>query len=83
MVKLPHYYLSWIVAIWNDRVKIEDVLRRVKKERNVLHTMKRQKADWIGHIMSRNCFLQRVIKGKIEGRKDVETDVTNQGMTLG
>jgi len=26
------------------------------------------KANWIGHILRRNCFLKRVIEGKIEGR---------------
>ena len=35
---------------WSDRVRNEDVLRRVKEERNILHTMKRRKANWIGHI---------------------------------
>jgi len=34
---------------WTDRVKNE-VLHRVKEERIILHTVKRRKADWIGHI---------------------------------
>jgi hypothetical protein len=28
--------------------------------------IKRRKADWIGHILCRNCFLKRSIEGKIE-----------------
>ena len=28
-------------------------------------------ANWIGHILRRNCLLQRVIKGKIKGRIEV------------
>jgi len=40
----------------------------VKEERNVLHTVKRRKANWIGHILHRNCLLKRVIEGKVEGR---------------
>jgi hypothetical protein len=32
------------------------------------HTIKRRKADWIGHILSRNCLLKHVIEGKLEGR---------------
>jgi hypothetical protein len=52
-------------------VIIEDVLRRVKGERNNLHAIKRRKANWIGHGWHRNCFLKHVIEGKIEGRTEV------------
>jgi hypothetical protein len=36
-------------------------------ERNIVHTIKRRKANWSGHILCRNCFLKLVIKGKVEG----------------
>jgi hypothetical protein len=49
-------------------VRNEEVLHRVKEERNVLHTIKRRKANWIGHILRRNCLLKHVIDGKLEGR---------------
>jgi hypothetical protein len=52
---------------WTDRVRNEEVLHRVKKERNILHTIKRRKANWIGHILRRNCLLKFVIEGKLEG----------------
>jgi hypothetical protein len=29
--------------------------------------IRKRKANWIGHILRRNCLLQRVIEGKIEG----------------
>ena len=29
--------------------------------------MLKRKANWIGHILPRNCLLQRVIEGKIKG----------------
>jgi hypothetical protein len=48
---------------WTDRVKNEEVLYRVKEERNSLHTIKRRKAKWIGHILRRNCLLKHVIEG--------------------
>jgi len=32
---------------------------------------KRGKANWIGHILCRNCLLKQVIEGKIEGRLEV------------
>jgi hypothetical protein len=41
---------------------------RVNEERNVLHTIKRRKANWIGHILHRNCLLKHMIEGKLEGR---------------
>jgi hypothetical protein len=52
---------------WTDRVKNEEVLHRVKEERNILHTVKRRKANWMGYILCRNCLLKHVIEGKIEG----------------
>ena len=53
---------------WTDRFRNEDVLHRVKEERNILHTIEKRKANWTGHILSRNCLLKHIIKGKIEGR---------------
>jgi hypothetical protein len=40
-------------------------------ERNILHTVKRWKANWIGHILCRNCLLIHVIEGNIEGKIEV------------
>jgi hypothetical protein len=43
------------------------VLLRVKEQRNILHEISKRKANWIGHILRRNCLLQQVILGKIKG----------------
>jgi hypothetical protein len=56
---------------WTDRVRNEEVLRRVKEERNILHTIRRRKANRFGHILCRDCLLKHVIEGKIEGRIQV------------
>jgi hypothetical protein len=56
---------------WTDRERNEEVLHRVKEERNILHTIKRRKANWSGHILRRNCLLKHVIEGKLEGRIEV------------
>jgi hypothetical protein len=45
----------------------EEVLLTVKEQRNILHAIRKHKANWIGHILRRNCLLQRVIEGKIKG----------------
>ena len=56
---------------WTDHVRNEEVLLRVKEQRNILHEMPTRKANWIDHILRRNCILQQVIEGKIQGGIDV------------
>jgi len=56
---------------WTDHVKNEEVLFRVKEQRNILHKISKRKANWIGHILRRNCLLQRVIEGKMKGGIEV------------
>jgi hypothetical protein len=47
----------------------------VEEKRNILHEISKRKANWIGHILLRNCLLQRVIEGKIKrgNRSDRKT----------
>jgi hypothetical protein len=52
---------------WTDHVRNEEVLLRINEQRNILHEIRKRKANWIGHILCRNCLLQRVIEGKIKG----------------
>jgi hypothetical protein len=54
---------------WTDRVNNEIVLHRLKEERNILHTVRRRKANWLGHILRRNCLLKHIIERKIRGTK--------------
>jgi hypothetical protein len=54
---------------WTDRVNNEAVLHRVKEERNILHTIRRRKANLIGHTLRRNCLLSHIIEGKIIGTR--------------
>jgi hypothetical protein len=62
-------------------VRNEKVLHRFKEERNIPHTIKRRNANWIGHILRRNCILKHVIEGETRGRKNME-DVSSYWMTL-
>jgi len=50
---------------WTDRV-INEVLKRVKEERNILQRIRRIKANSICHIFRRNWLLKCVFKEKIE-----------------
>jgi hypothetical protein len=52
---------------WADRVRNE-VLQRVKEERNILQ---KGKVNCIDHSFRRNCLLNQVIEAKIEGRIEV------------
>jgi hypothetical protein len=51
---------------WTDHVRNEEVLLRVKEQRNIVHEISNRKANCIGHILRRNCLLQRGIEGKIK-----------------
>ena len=50
---------------WTDQVGNDEVFLRVKEQRNILYEIRKRKANWIGHILRRNCILQRVTEGKI------------------
>ena len=56
---------------WTDHVRNEDVLLGVKEQRNILHELRKRTANWIGQILRRNCLLQRVTEGKIQGGIEV------------
>ena len=47
------------------------MLLRVNEQRNILHEIRKRKANWIGHILRRNCLLKQVIEGKIKGEMEV------------
>jgi len=45
--------------------------RSVNEQRNILHEIRKWKANWIGHILHRNCLLKQVIEGRIKGEMEV------------
>jgi hypothetical protein len=54
-----------------DHMRNEEVLLIVNEQRNILHEISKRKANWIGHILLRNCLLQQIIEGKIKGGIEV------------
>ena len=56
---------------WTDHVRSEEVLLRVNEQRNILHEIRKRKANWIGHILRRNCLVKQIIEGKIKGQIEV------------
>jgi hypothetical protein len=51
-----------------ERVRNEEVLHRGKEKGDILHRVQRRKANWIGHMLRRNCLLKHIVEGNIEGR---------------
>ena len=56
---------------WTDHVRNEEVLLTVNEQRNILHEIRKRKANWVCHILCRNCLLKQVIEGKIKGKMEV------------
>ncbi|KAI5738445.1 hypothetical protein M8J77_007179 [Diaphorina citri] len=54
---------------WSDKVRNEEVLRRVGEERTILRTIKKRKRSWLGHILRRDCIQRRIMEGRIEGTR--------------
>jgi hypothetical protein len=46
-------------------VNKEEALKRGEEKRNILHGIKIRKANWIGHVLPRNCLRKHVTEGKI------------------
>jgi hypothetical protein len=57
--------ISWTYQVRNE------VIHRIKEDRNVLNTTKRRKPNWIGHTLRRNCLRKDVIEGKVHGRLEM------------
>ena len=64
---------TWKVLKWDagegwrrSEMRNEVALQRVKEEGNILHAIKRRKANWIGHTLRRNCLPKHSIEGKKE-----------------
>jgi len=56
---------------WTDHVRNGELLLRVKVQRNILHEISKRKANWMGHILRRNCLIEQVIEGKIKWEIEV------------
>jgi hypothetical protein len=75
---LPHYYfpgpslpktgIPYIARcfLWRQNNPV-----RVNEQRNILHEIRKRKANWIGHMLRRNCILRRVIEGRVKGEMEV------------
>ena len=56
---------------WSEKVTNEQVLDRIGEKRTLINNILRRKANWIGHILRRNCLLHDVIEGQMTEVKTV------------
>ena len=68
-------FVSSLTASKSVRDKPTDLYRPgrqiIYRQVQILHEIIKRKANWIGHILRRNCLLKQVIEGKIKGQKEV------------
>ena len=61
------YYERYVLVLF----LLHYTLLRVNEQRNILQEIRKRKANWIGHILRRNCLLKQVIEGKMKGEMEV------------
>jgi hypothetical protein len=47
----------------------EEVLHRVKQERNIISRIEIRKTNWIRHVLGRNSFIKTLVKERKKERK--------------
>ena len=56
---------------WPEKVTNEQVFERIGEKRTLLINILHRKANWIGHILRRNCLHHDAIKGEMTEVKGV------------
>ena len=54
---------------YKDRVTNEEVLKRLKTQRNLLRTIKQRKLRYFGHVERQHCLLKQTMEGRVSGRR--------------
>lgn len=65
-------YRRMLKIPWIDKIRNEEVLERLKKEREVLATVKKRKLEYFGHVMRGEKYeiIKLILQGQIEGRRN-------------
>ena len=56
---------------WSEKVTNEQILVRIGEKRTLLNNILCRKANWIGHILRRNCFLHDATEEQMTKLKGV------------
>ncbi|XP_060520407.1 uncharacterized protein LOC132698368 [Cylas formicarius] len=64
-------YRRMLRVSWVDRVRNIDILNQLNKQTEVIHTIKKRKLEYFGHILRNTKYqiLQLIMQGKIDGRR--------------
>ena len=54
---------------WRDKVRNEEVLKRVGEKRRILQVIRNRKRNWIGHWLMRDCLLMDALEGMMSGKR--------------
>ena len=65
------FYLTDSSDVYYIYIYVYKHTLRINEQRNILHEIRKRKANWIGHILRRNCLPKQVIEGKIKGEMEV------------
>jgi hypothetical protein len=65
------YWMRMEKIKWSEKITNEQVLDRIGEKRTLLNNIIRRKANWIGHILRRNCLLHNSIEGQMTEVKGV------------
>ena len=57
-----HYMASEHISVTNEKI-----LHWLKGEAHIWHTKNQRRANWIGHILCRNCLIKHPIEEKVDG----------------
>jgi hypothetical protein len=57
------WFWRWMEKIsWTDHVRDEEVLLAVKEKKNILYEISKRNTYWIGHILRKAAFCDRLLK---------------------
>jgi len=54
---------------WSDKMKNEDVLKRVEEKSCLIRTISQRKKNWIGHVLRGDGLLRDVMEGRVIGKR--------------
>ena len=55
--------------LWSDKIRNEEVHRKVGEVRKLVNLIRCRKRNWIEHIVTGEGILKDVLEGRMEGRK--------------
>ena len=64
--------MEWIK--WSETVTSEEILERIGEKRTLINNILLRKANWLGHILRRNCLLHDATDVQMTEVKGVSLD---------